>query len=99
MTEKSDRVQRLMDDPDLKEAFANVRDRLLSAFSSCDCNDTEMMKDIRKRLFLLDLVEKDLMSAIQDGTLEDFHMAEQERPGFLEDLTKWKRKNRAYKNV
>jgi len=93
MTEKSDRIERLLDDPDLKEAFQAVRDRLHQAFATCDCNNVELMKDIRKRLFLLDLVEQDLRTAIEHGKLEDFRVAEQGKPGFLEDLSKWKKKH------
>jgi len=92
MTAKSDRIKRLVEDEDLKNAFQNVRNMLLNAFTTCKTDDSELMVDIRKRLHLLDSVENSLRTAIQDGKLEDFRTNEQERPPFLGDLTKWRKK-------
>ena len=94
MTDKSDRIERLLEDEDLKEAFENVKKALLSAFTSCKTDDAERMVDIRKRLQLLELVEQNLRTAIKDGQLENFRVIEQKRPPFLGDLSRW-RKNKA----
>lgn len=97
MTEKADRAQILLNDPLLKEAFDEVRQYWLNRVESLPL-DAEQGKDalydIRKMLFLLRQVEETLERYVSDGQLEDFRAAEQERPGFLGDLTKWKR-NRA----
>jgi len=90
VTAQADRVHRLINDPDLKQAFQDVRDALHQAFASTPTNDSEAMVDIRKRLHLLDSVEANLDRAIQDGHLEDFRANEQERAPFLGDLLQWK---------
>ena len=94
MTAKSDRVEKLLKDEDLNEAFENVRNRLLSAFTTCKTDDTDMMVDIRKRLHLLDLVKKDLMDAIKDGQVKDFQESEKQRPPFLGDISTWRKQNK-----
>lgn len=93
MTAQADRVHRLINDPDLKQAFQDVRDALHQAFANTPTNDSEAMVDIRKRLHLLDSVEANLHRAIQDGSLEDFRVEEQERPPFLGDILQWRKKN------
>lgn len=92
MTAKADRVQKLLDDPELQQAFQNVRKALHEAFDHCKVSDTETLVDIKKRLHLLDSVEANLHEAIRDGHLEDFRAVEQEKPGFLGDITKWRKK-------
>lgn len=90
MTQKSDRVQRLLDDPDLKQAFQDVRDALHRKFEETATNDADSMVDIRKRLHLLDSVEANLRLAISDGKLLDFR-AEQKPQGLREML--WKKQS------
>lgn len=89
---KAERCKRLLDDPDLKQAFQDVREALHQAFANAKVSDTESLVDIRKRLHLLDSVEANLYQAVQDGQLESFRVAEQERPPFLGDLNKWRKK-------
>lgn len=92
MTDKADRIKRLLEDEDLKSAFESVRTKLVNAFTTCSSNDVELMVDVRKRLNLLDAVEQDLKTAIQGGKLEDFRATEKERPPFLGDIAKWRKK-------
>lgn len=92
MTEKADRIKRLLEDEDLKEAFDLVRSKLLGAFASCNADDVQFMQDIKVRLTLLSAVEQNLRDAITDGTLKDFRAQEQERPPFLGDIRKWRKK-------
>ena len=94
MTAKSDRCERLINDPDLKQAFEDVRMALHQAFAECPTNDSEAMVDIRKRLHLLDSVEANLHRAIQDGKLEDFRAVEQEKPPILGNLVQWRQRQR-----
>lgn len=86
---KADRCKRLMEDPDLKQAFQDVRNALLRKFEECSTTDADSMVDIRKRLHLLDSVEANLRQAIEDGQLEDFNVSEQQRQ-WLGDL--WKKR-------
>ena len=92
MTAKSDRVKKLLNDPDLKQAFVDVKNALYQQFNKAKTNDVETILDIRKRLHLLDSVEANLKRAIQDGQLEDFRAMEDERPSFLGDIVKWRQK-------
>lgn len=92
MTAESDRIRRLLEDPDLQQAFQDVRDKLHEAFASSRTDDVEMLVDIRKRLHLLDAVEQALYVRLETGQLEDFRAAEEERPPFLGDILKWRKK-------
>ena len=78
MTGKSDRIQQLVDDPDLKQAFINVREYLVDMFLRADSEDGTALMDIRRRINSLDAVEKDLKLAIEDGHFEDLRAAEEE---------------------
>ncbi len=79
MTAKSDRVKKLLDDPDLQEAFNNVREAIFKGWSQCKPSDHELKEEWHRRLFTLDSIERNLKVAIQEGKLEDFMAAEQER--------------------
>jgi hypothetical protein len=92
MTEKADRIKRLLEDEDLKEAFDLVRSKLLGAVASCNADEVQFMQDIKIRLTLLSAVEQNLRDAITDGTIKDFRASEQERPPFLGDIRKWRKK-------
>jgi len=78
MTGKSDRIQRLVEDPDLKQAFVNVREYLVEMFLRTDSEDGTALMDIRRRINSLDAVEKDLHLAIEDGHLEDLRAVEED---------------------
>lgn len=88
MTAESDRVKRLIDDPDLQKAFGVVRERYRDLIEETPVSDDRALLDIRKMLHLLREVEHHLQTAIEDGTLEDFRA--QEQRGFLQDLKAWK---------
>jgi hypothetical protein len=95
MTTKSDRVHKLLEDPDLLEAFENVRQFYLTKIEELPLDEKtgeQALYDIRKQLFLLRQVKEDLETALQDGKFEDFRAAENERPGFLGEIKKWPRK-------
>lgn len=93
MTSKADRVTQLVTNPDLKEAFANVREFYRDKIEESPVSDDTSLLDIRKMLFLLRQVEENLHTSISNGKLEDFTAAEQERPAFLGDLITWRNKN------
>ena len=92
MTAKADRIKRLVDDQDLKQAFQDVRDALHYKFATAPLEDSKGMTDIRNMLHLLDSVEANLKQAIEDGQLEDFRAKEDELPPYLGDIKKWKQK-------
>ena len=90
MTAKADRAQRLIDDPDLKEAFSTVRERYRDLIEETPLDKPEVIFDIRKMLHLLRDVEQNLHEAIQTGHLEDFRVTEQAKHGHLRNLL-WKK--------
>ncbi len=81
MTERSDRIERLLNDQDLQEAFQIVREhyRDLIEQTPIALDNPEPLMDIRKMLQLLGDVEQALYAAVQDGHLEDFRVQEKER--------------------
>lgn len=91
MTAKADRIQKLIDDPELKEAFATVREKYRDMIEDTPLGDDKALLDVRKMLHLLSDVEKHLHQAIQFGHLEDARANEQEGHGFL-GVIKWPRK-------
>ena len=94
MTAKADRAERLINDPELQEAFAAVREKYRDMIEQTPLSsvDNQALHDVRKMLHLLREVEKHLHQVIQDGHLEDFRVMEQERQTFLGDM-KWLRKH------
>lgn len=92
--EKANRCKKLLEDPDLQQAFQDVRDALFQAFAQIPPSDTDNLIDCRKRLHLLDSVEENLYQAIRDGKLEEFRLDEQKRPPFLGDINKWRNKSK-----
>lgn len=95
ITAKADRCQRLLNDPDLQQAFEDVRQAILQGFSETPPSKTEQLVLWRERLHLLDSVKANLERAIEDGFIERFHAKEQERPPYLGDLLKWRKKKQA----
>ena len=91
MTAKSDRIKALIEDPDLKQAFTDVREKYRDLIEETPVSDATALLDIRKMLHALREVEKHLHQAIQDGHLEDFR-AQEDRHPFLGDL-RWKKQH------
>lgn len=85
VTAKADRCQRLMNDPDLKQAFQDVRDALHRHIDELPVSvEPEILVDIKKRIHLLDSVWANLERAVSDGKLEEFN-ADQEKVAYLRD--------------
>jgi hypothetical protein len=91
VTAKAARCKKLIEDGDLKQAFADVRDALHRQFDQIKPTDLDAMVRIKERLHLLTSVEGNLMRAIQDGKLEEFKAEEEERLPFLGDIELWRR--------
>lgn len=92
VTARADRVARLLEDPDLKQAFRDVRDAILRQFQEIPPSETEQLLKCRERLHLLTSLEKNLERAIQDGKIERLRDEEQKKPPYLGDLMKWRKK-------
>ena len=92
MTTRSDRITRLVEDEDLKQAFNDVRDALHHKFATAPLDDIKGMTNIRAMLHLLDSVEANLHVAIEDGKLEDFRERENEKMPLLGDIKAWRMK-------
>lgn len=95
MTAKSDRIENLIKDPDLQDAFKVVREFWRDKIEETPLHakdGDEALFDIRKMLFLLRSVEEALQTAVEDGHLEDFRVKEQESKGILRGITKWPKK-------
>ena len=92
MTAKSDRVKRLMEDQDLKQAFADVEAALFKQFKQCPPSEQETLRVIKERLHLLQSVEANLYQAIEHGEIEDFNAMQDEKPGYLGDILSWRKK-------
>lgn len=80
VSEKAERCQRLIDDPDLKEAFITVKQSFINAMIDAPTEDKDGLMELKKLINLLDKVENELHKAIRQGKKEQ-HMAEQ--PPFL----------------
>lgn len=93
VTAKADRCKRLLEDPDLIQAFRDTKDAILRGFSETPPTDGEQLIEWRRRLLALESVEENLKEAIRKGSLERFRAAEQERPPWLGDIVKWRSKN------
>ncbi len=92
MTAKADRAEKLIQDPELQDAFKVVREFWRDKIEETPLHakdGDDALFDIRKMLFLLRSVEEALQTAIEDGHLEDFRAKEQEGRGFLKDIRTW----------
>lgn len=92
-TARAERVQRLLDDPDLQRGLRDVRDALHQRFAQTPPSNVEQLVECRKYLHLLDSLETNLRQAIQDGKLEAFRENEEERRSRIGEL--WNRHRRA----
>lgn len=95
MTAKADRVRKLLESPDLQEAFDNVRQFYLGLIETLPVdpeNGKDALYNIREKLLLLRQVRDDLEKAIEHGNVEDFNATVNDRPTFLGEL-KWPRKH------
>lgn len=91
MTERSDRVEFILNSPEFQEAFDTVREKYRDMIEDTPVSDDGALLDIRKMLHLLREVEQHLRTAVRDGKLEDFR-AQEQQGGILQDLKLWPRK-------
>lgn len=77
--EKADRCQKLLDDPDLKDAFAIVKQAIFTKIEQCPVRDTEGAEKLRLMLKLLNDVRANLEQAVAEGKAEAFQLQEKRR--------------------
>ena len=92
MTAKATRIKRLLEDPDLLEAFDNVQRAILNGWMQTPPSDIDSKEEWHRRLFTLQSVEENLKQAIRDGELDDFKVAEQGKLAPLGDIVQWRMK-------
>ena len=93
MTAQSDRIHKLLNDPELQGGFERLRQQYRDAMCDPKITDEDVL-ELRRMLLLLTRLEQDLEATLESGHLEDFRAAEKERPAPLGDIFKWRQKNR-----
>ena len=85
MGSKSDRIQELLNNPLLKDAFANVKAHYLEQLGRAPVNGSQenigFILDLKRMMKLVDEVETDLRLSIQSEKLDEY-----EPPAYLGDL-------------
>ena len=84
VTAKADRCHRLLNDPDLTQAFQDVRDAIHQQFERAGY-DPDILVGLKHNLNLLDSIVANLELAIENGKLEAYS-EEQKKVSFLGDL-------------
>lgn len=77
MTAKADRVRALLNDEDLKEAFANVEREIYQLFKETLPSDKKALQRCRMKLEALEALRANLEGTVEEGEYED-SLAQQE---------------------
>lgn len=75
--ERAARIEKLLKDPDLAEAFASVRAGIVERIEQCPARDTEGAEKLRMMLRLLRDVRANLDSALVDGRVAEIKLAQE----------------------
>lgn len=95
VTDRAARVKRLLEDPDLTQAFHDVERALFERFAQVSVEDRETLHELKLMHTLLRNVKLNLEAAIRDGKLEEFIVEQKKGAPFLGDITEWPIKKRA----
>lgn len=76
---KAERCARLINDPDLLDAYAVVRQAIFNQIEQCPVRDTEALVKLRLMLKLLNDVRANLEQAVAEGKAEVFQLEEKRR--------------------
>lgn len=74
--ERALRAEKLLADPELKAAFANVRAAIVDRIEQCPMRDTEGAEKLRIMLRLLRDVQANLEGAVADGKVVQLRLSE-----------------------
>ena len=69
---RKDQAQRLMNDPDLKESFSLLRDKLRVDFENAPITDKDGLQIIRLKYELIREYYQELMKVVNESTVKDF---------------------------
>ena len=89
---KGNRIERLLANKDLQQAFEDVEAALFNQFREIAPSDRDGLHLIKERLHMLNSLKANLQSAIQDGKLESYQTSQENTP-FLGDLNQWQPKH------
>lgn len=78
MTGKADRIQELLNDPLMVEAWENTKQYLIGLFLDADSEDAAALQDIKRRIISLEAVKQDLILSVEDDRLEELRAIEDE---------------------
>ena len=92
MTAKSDRLNKLLKDEDLLDAFESVGNAIHKGWANTPPTDADQQQEWHRRLFTLNSIRENLYAALQDGEYQDFLEQESEKPAILGDLVSWRMK-------
>ena len=99
VTDRATRCKRLLDDPDLTEAFDLVEQSIVDGFKQISLEqineDGNILHELKLMLHLLKSVKDKLETAVSQGELEAFN-AEQEKTvaPYLGDILSWRKKTK-----
>ncbi len=85
MTDKADRIQRLLNDTDLKDAFKDVESAIFQRIKQCPQRDIEGLSYLHLSLHTLESVKASLYQHVREGKVKDFQAVEQQQRTFLGD--------------
>lgn len=86
------RVEKLLENKDLKEAFADVKAAIHQQIDELKPSQIDELILCKERLHVLKSVEANLTLAIKHGKKAEFQILEQDRPTPLGDIHAWRRK-------
>jgi len=69
-SERADRAKQLLNDPVLKGAFSDLRDKLVMQLEASVVSDVETQHEIALMLQLLKRIQSQLLSYQQDGAID-----------------------------
>ena len=97
MTAQSDRIKKLLENEDLNDAFDSVANAIHRGWAETPPTELDVQQEWHRRLFTLNSVKENLMSALQDGQYQDFRAVEQEALPPLGDIVSWRKNNQSKK--
>lgn len=80
--DRAQRVKRLLNDPELKDAFENTRTAIFQKIEQTPIRDTEGLTQLRLCLKLLNDVRANLDQIVNDGKLAEFKIQEEKKRRF-----------------
>lgn len=76
---RAERVEKLLNDPELKAAFDNTRTAIFEKIEATPIRDVEGLTQLRLCLKLLGDVKANLVHALNDGKAAEFHVEQQKK--------------------